>query len=135
MVVFHFHAFSNIILIIVCYDYNMNIAFTGHRDKTVSEKDLDSIAEKYPFAVWIHGGAAGFDSQISSYATLHNIPQITIKPDYSKGRAAPLIRNREIIDRCDILFACYDGRKTGGTLYTIEYAKKKHKAITVLCPI
>lgn len=113
----------------------MNIAFTGHRDKAVLEKDLDAIAEKYPLSVWIHGGASGFDSQVSLYATLHNIPQIVIRPDYSKGRAAPLIRNREIIDRCDILFACYDGRKTGGTFYTIKYAQKKYKPVTVLCPI
>ncbi len=42
-------------------------------------------------------------------------------------------RNRALVDICDILVAVYDG-KSGGTKYTVEYAEKKGRMISVIPP-
>lgn len=107
------------------------IGFTGHRNKTISMAILKNIARNFPNETWVHGGANGFDSQVEEFAKKSNIKQIIIKPDYSKGRAAPLIRNRTIVDMCHTIFACYDGRQNGGTYYTINYAKKSKKRVII----
>ena len=101
------------------------IGFTGHRDTLADVVELVRIRLDNPAAVWVHGGAKGFDSQINSFCKVHDIETQIIKPDYERyGRPAPLIRNREIVDSCSVLVACYDGRKSGGTFYTINYAIK-----------
>ena len=43
-------------------------------------------------------------------------------------------RNRALVDICDILIAVYDGQ-SGGTYYTIEYAKKRHKKTIIIPPL
>ncbi len=88
------------------------------------------IKELYQDAVWLHGGAVGFDRQVKNYASKNNIPQEEYLPDYSKyKKAAPLRRNDEMIEACDLIVVCYDGRKSGGTYYTINKAMKKNKKI------
>lgn len=114
----------------------MNIAFTGHRNRQVTIDTLAQIAARFPGATWVHGGAAGFDTQVAEYAKAHAIPQVIIRPDYATyGKSAPLVRDRMIVDAADCLFACYDGRKTGGTFYTLAYARKQGKPVTILSPV
>jgi hypothetical protein len=115
----------------------MYLGFTGHRDCFVPEQELDKLREKYPNYVWLHGGAKGFDTQVCMYANKHGIRQSIIPPDYRKYffMVAPLKRNEVIVDRCNLLVACYDGREKGGTFYTIEYAHKQGKPVEYLTPI
>jgi hypothetical protein len=40
-------------------------------------------------------------------------------------KLAPLKRNEEIVDRGGLLIALWDGRRTGGTFYTVEYARRR----------
>jgi hypothetical protein len=111
----------------------MKIAFTGHRNAETTPAALEKIAAKYPGAVWVHGGAEGFDSQVEAFAESRDIPTEIIRPDYkTHGRPAPLIRNREIVSRADVLFACYDGRKGGGTDYTAKHAISAGKVVVFL---
>ena len=111
----------------------MNIAFTGHRDKLTDQEALDALTERFPAAVWFHGGAIGFDTQVSNYAQEHGIVSIAIKPNYDRyGRLAPLVRDREIVDQCERLVACYDERHHGGTYYTVNYARKNKLSIIYL---
>ncbi len=113
----------------------MKIAFTGHRNKQASIEDIENIVKQYPDAVFIHGGAIGFDSQISTFAKKNEIKEIIIKPDYkSYGRSAPIIRNKEIVNQSDIVFALYDGRLSGGTFFTINFAEKNNKKVIRLKP-
>lgn len=109
----------------------MNIGFTGHRDSITDESELDAIATEYPGAVWVHGGAAGFDTQVARYAQAHGIEQVVKRPEYSKyvPKSAPIMRNYEIVDMCELVIACHDGRQTGGTARTIAYARNKDKPI------
>lgn len=103
----------------------MRIAFSGHRDQISDTSSLDDIRALDPAAVWVHGGAQGFDSQVEAYAQRHNIQTVVIRPDYQKfGKGAPLKRNHQIIEGADMLVACYDGRKSGGTYYTLTLARK-----------
>lgn len=112
------------------------IGFTGHRDKFASLSTLNGIGNAVGGAgyVWVHGGAIGFDTQIERYARAHNIPTDVIKPEYGKysAKIAPIFRNMEIVDSVEEIFALWDGRKTGGTYMTIEYAKKKNKKVTII---
>lgn len=112
----------------------MKIAFTGHRDKHCSSKLFDKIYKKHPDAVWIHGGAVGFDTDVNEYAFAHNIETIVIRPDYSKypPKIAPIKRNILIVQACDILVALYDGRFTGGTAYTVNFARVNKKPVFLI---
>ena len=52
--------------------------------------------------------------------------------DYAKyGRAAPLVRNRLIIDDCDKVLAFWDG-KSRGTKQSLDYAERKGKLIRII---
>ena len=43
-------------------------------------------------------------------------------------------RNRYMVDHADVLIAVYDGLASGGTAYTVDYARKKGKTIVILDP-
>lgn len=108
----------------------MIILFTGHRDRIADEGFLVSVYEVYPGAIWLHGGAAGFDSQVERFAITHGINMIKLLPDFDKhGKEAPLRRNDRMIEMCDIVIALYDERGRGGTFYTINHAIKAGKNV------
>ena len=44
-----------------------------------------------------------------------------------------LERNRYMVDKSEKVIAVYDGRDTGGTLYTINYAKSLNKEVATVC--
>ena len=103
----------------------MRIAFSGHRDKQATAAALDAVRAIDPLAVWVHGGAIGFDQQVETYAKAHAIRTEVIRPDYARyGKGAPLKRNHAIVDGADMLVVCYDGRKSGGTFYTLSLARR-----------
>jgi pimeloyl-ACP methyl ester carboxylesterase len=109
--------------------------FSGHRNCTVDESELQQILSQYPGCVFVHGGAAGFDAQVNDFANKNLIPLRKYLPDYRRfGKSAPLKRNDEMLDACDILVAAYDGRKSGGTFYTVNKAKNCGKKIILLHP-
>jgi hypothetical protein len=113
-----------------------NIGFTGHRDKRASGSQLEQIYNLYSKdAVW-HWGAAheGFDTQVERIANANKIELIPYYPKYHlfPPKQAPILRNFEIVDASDILVAFYDGRKSGGTHRTIEYAYEKGKQVHIL---
>lgn len=100
----------------------MKVAFTGHRDKIVDPRAFEDVPKD---ALWVHGGAIGFDSQVEQYANYNNITTEIILPDYKRfGKKAPLIRNHDIVKDADLLVTNYDGRQYGGTYYTVKLAEK-----------
>ena len=111
----------------------MVILFTGHRDKTCQVVYLDKIAKKYPNAVWMHGGAIGFDSQVDAFAKEHGLETFIIRPDYeTHWKKAPLIRNDEMLRRCNAVVALWDGRTTGGTYYTVSKAQSMEIPVYII---
>ncbi len=104
----------------------MKIAVVGSRNLT------DIIISKYiPEGTTeiITGGAKGIDTLAEKYADKNNITKTVIKPEYEKyGIHAPLVRNKEIVEKADLIIAIWDG-KSKGTKSTIDYAMKLNKKI------
>lgn len=101
----------------------MKLAVIGSRG---IELDVEEIGKYIPseIDVIISGGAKGIDTSAALYADKMGIKLIEIKPDYKKyGRAAPLIRNREIIKNADKIHILWDG-KSKGSKFVIEECKK-----------
>jgi hypothetical protein len=84
---------------------NMKLAVVGSRDFTdykMVKKELD----KLNFDLMVSGGARGADSLGERYADEHGIETFIFKPDWTKhGKAAGMIRNKDIVDACDVLIA------------------------------
>lgn len=82
-------------------------------------------------AAIVHGAAVGVDAIADSWAKQNGIETIVYKPNYKiYGKRAPLVRDEEMVDFCDVVIAFYNG-KSRGTLYTINYAKKINKKVIV----
>ena len=80
----------------------------------------------------ISGGACGIDTIAEQYADRHRLSKYIIRPRYELyGRAAPLYRNRQMVDMADSILIIWDGRSRG-TQSTIQYAKDANKALTVV---
>ncbi len=77
----------------------------------------------------ISGGAVGTDRLAELFADKYNIPKNIIKPDWIRfKRGAGLIRNKEIIDKSDIIFAFWQNRSKG-TEFVIREALKIGKKV------
>jgi len=79
----------------------------------------------------ITGGARGIDTLAFQAAETMGIRTIQFLPDRTKFRGKMILRafqtrNEQIVDRCDVLLAVWDG-KSRGTENTLSYARKVHK--------
>ena len=100
----------------------MKVAVIGSRSIT----DFD-ISRYIPpdVTLIISGGAVGVDTLAEKYADKNGIEKLIIYPEYDiYGRSAPLVRDRLIVDRADLVIAFWDG-ESRGTEYTISYAKRR----------
>ena len=106
----------------------MKIAVVGSRNITVKnmEKyllDGDEI---------VSGGAKGVDACAAEYAERNGLKLTVFLPKYERyGRAAPILRNREIVDYADKIIAFWDGHSKG-TLSVIQYAEKIGKECRII---
>lgn len=111
----------------------MNVAVIGSRnftDPLLLESALNGIKSQIGFV--ITGGAKGADALAEKWALENNIPTVVIKPDWKTyGKAAGILRNKQIIEACDCCFAFWD-QKSKGTLFSINYCNKLLKPIKVL---
>lgn len=75
----------------------------------------------------------GIDSLAERYADEHRLTKYIIRPEYNKypKKAAPIIRNKRIVEEADRVIAFWDG-KSKGTKSTIEYAQKIGKPIQLI---
>ena len=108
----------------------MKVAVVGSRDLQV--KDLGAFLPEGTTEI-ISGGAAGIDTCARIYAKAHGLKLTEFRPDYNKygGKAAPLIRNRAIVETADMVLALWDG-KSHGTAYTVNLAKQLGKPVEVI---
>ena len=80
----------------------------------------------------ISGGACGIDRLAEEYADSHHLSKYIMRPRYDLyGRAAPLKRNEQMVDIADAVLVIWDSRSKGAQ-YTLKYAKKKNKALTLV---
>ena len=80
----------------------------------------------------VSGGAAGVDTCAAAYAKENGLKLTVFLPDYPRyGRAAPIVRNRQIVDYADRIVAFWDG-SSKGTASVIAYAEKVGKPCEVI---
>ncbi len=106
----------------------MKIAVIGSRNITVADigKYISGCEEI------VSGGAVGVDSCAAEYAKTNGIKLTVFLPQYEKyGRAAPIVRNKEIVDYADKVLAFWNG-SSKGTLSVIKYAKKTGKPCEII---
>ncbi len=106
----------------------MRIAVVGSRKITVTDigvyvSEADEI---------VSGGAVGVDTCAADYAKKNGIRLTVFLPEYDRfGRAAPIVRNKRIVDYADKVVAFWDGCSKG-TLSVINYTKKSGKPCEVI---
>ena len=82
-------------------------------------------------AAIVHGGAMGTDAIADSWAKANSLETVIYKPNYKVyGKRAPLVRDKEMVDFCDVVIAFCDG-KSRGTKYTSDYAKKIGRKVII----
>jgi predicted Rossmann fold nucleotide-binding protein DprA/Smf involved in DNA uptake len=80
----------------------------------------------------VSGGAKGVDQCAAAYAKKNKLKLTEFLPEYEKyGKAAPLVRNRQIAEYADKILAFWDG-KSKGTLFVIRYCQKIGKPCWVI---
>ena len=107
----------------------MKIAVVGSRnltnieiDKYITE-DVDEI---------VSGGAIGVDSCAAEYAKRRGLKLTEFFPQYDKyGRAAPIVRNKDIVNYADKIIVFWNG-SSKGTLSVIKYAQKIGKPLEIV---
>ncbi len=106
----------------------MKVGIVGSRSLMVYDLENYIPAE---CEIIISGGAIGIDRCAADYAIKKGIELEEILPDYPKyGRAAPIVRNKIIADKSDLVIAFWDGNSKG-TKMVIEYCKKTNKLCVV----
>ena len=107
----------------------MKMAILGSRNLTniaLEKYVLDDVDEI------VSGGAVGVDSCAAEYAKFRKIKLTEFIPEYERyGRAAPIVRNKKIVDYADKILVFWDG-SSKGTLSVIKYAEKIGKPIKVI---
>ena len=106
----------------------MKIAIIGSRNIRVCNIE-DYVADADEI---VSGGARGVDSCVAEYARAKGITLTEFLPEYDLyGRAAPIVRNKKIVDYADKVVAFWDG-SSRGTLSVIKYAQKVNKPCEII---
>ena len=106
----------------------MRIAIVGSR--TVTEVKIENYVSKTDEIV--SGGAVGVDFCAAEYARKNGLKLTEFFPQYERyGRAAPIVRNKEIVDYAEKIIVFWDG-KSKGAESVIKYAKKTGKSCQVV---
>ena len=80
----------------------------------------------------ISGGAQGVDACAAAFARANGIKLTEILPQYERyGRAAPILRNKRIVDMADTVIAFWDGTSKG-TKSVIRYAQQSGKHCRII---
>lgn len=75
----------------------------------------------------LEGDASGVDKLAGEWANSHNVPVKVYPADWAaNGPAAPHIRNRQMVDDCNISLILWDGN-SNGTYEDLCYADKTKK--------
>ena len=89
----------------------MKIAVIGSRNLIV-----ENLEEYLPADCTeiVSGGAKGIDECAAKYAKANDLALTEFLPQYEKyKRAAPIVRNKQIVDYADLVLAFCDGQSKG----------------------
>jgi len=115
----------------------MNIAIVGSRSfkdyellkseikKFISEKSLETVKI-------VSGGAVGADTLAEKFAEEKGFETLIFLPEREKyGRNACLVRNTQIVEAADVVFAFWNGISKG-TKDSIKKAEKMNKELFII---
>lgn len=110
----------------------LRICIAGSRGFRALEM-VDEIIKVLPVdVIVVHGGAEGVDQRAERATQARGLGTEIWRPQWDKhGRSAGPIRNREMMQTCDFLYAFWDGRSKG-TASTIQAARELGKPHEVL---
>ena len=109
----------------------MKVAIVGSCGLRVSGNTIGRLLPETGVTEIVSGGAKGIDACAKAYALALGIPVREFLPDYRRyGRAAPHIRNEQIVDYADRVVAFWDC-KSRGTKNVIDLCRRKGRQITV----
>lgn len=112
----------------------MKLAIVGTRNPSVSYEEFKALCAPHMSGVThiVSGGAKGIDSLAATFANESNLPLIVHLPDYkSYGKAAPLVRNTQIVADADRVLA-FVSAESKGTWDSIRKAKKENKQVVII---
>ena len=113
----------------------MKIAIVGSREFTDYKLLMSTILSKIMYSditCVVSGGAKGADKLGEQFADELGIEKLIFKPDWNQyGKRAGYMRNIDIINAADIVFAFWDG-VSKGTLHSINLAKSTSKVIHII---
>lgn len=105
------------------------ICICGSRN--ITDINLDLFIDPTHVGCVISGGANGIDTLAEHWAKRNKIEFIAYLAQWNKfGKKAGIMRNHEMVEFCDYVFAFWNG-KSKGTLDTILYAKKLNVPVFV----
>ena len=108
----------------------MKIAIVGSRSIRITSEDIEKIISDGDEIV--SGGAVGVDQCACEYANNKGLKITEFLPEYSRyRRAAPLVRNKRIVEYADKVVVFWNG-SSKGTLSVINYAKEIKKPCDVI---
>ena len=93
---------------------------------------LQQSLAPFPVCSVVSGGAQGADSLAAQWAVSRGLHLVVHKPEYSRfGKAAPLHRNKLIVQSCELLVAFWDGHSRG-TKHAIDFAVRSGVRVLVV---
>lgn len=99
----------------------MKLAIIGSR--SIGDIDLSSYISQEVTEI-VSGGATGVDTLAGVYADKHRLSKRIIRPNYQRyAKAAPIVRNEEIITYADAVLVFWDG-VSKGTKSSLAYIQK-----------
>ena len=106
----------------------MRVAIVGSRNIMV--ENFDKYVSKDDEIV--SGGAKGVDRCAAHNANKNGIKLTEFLPQYEcYGRAAPIVRNKQIVEYADEIVVFWDG-SSKGSLSVIKYAEKTGKPCEII---
>lgn len=112
----------------------MRVLICGSRGVKINVADIDeslltlrtlNVVDEVDLI--ISGGASGPDRVAIDWAKSHGCKSIVCPANWEKyGRSAGMIRNRDMVEMCDVCLGFWDG-KSRGTEFTLESARKLDK--------
>lgn len=107
----------------------MKVGIVGSRNLT--NITLDSYVSEEVDEI-VSGGAVGVDACAAAYAKSRGLKLTEFLPQYELyGRAAPIVRNKQIVDYADKIIVFWNGTSKGA-LSVIKYAQKIGKPHEVI---
>lgn len=111
----------------------MRAAIIGSRSFNDYSLVLETLLEyENVITIIVSGGAKGADTLGERWAKEKNKEILIFYPDWGKyGKSAGFIRNKDIIENSDIVFAFWDGMSKG-TKSSIELSIKLNKELKII---